>query len=461
MGTGCPGGLRDPGTGVARLLAACALACLLAAGAQAAGRRGGEAWIRVPMPAGFRVEPSEFDGPVFADARGRTLYRWPFKGMRNGVTGDAKGESNCGDEKATVSGGLMSPYPGGLELPELATRPSCTQVWPPALAAEGAVAVGKWSIITRRDGRRQWAYDGAALYTSVLDQRPGDVLGGDSFSHQGDNPAVREPVRPPPDVPPGFAVTTTYLGRMLQTERGFGVYVSTRDRRGRSLCEGECAHTWPPMAAPGSARPHGDWSIVERSDGGRQWAFRGKPLYRYALDPAPRRVLGSDEPGWELVYTQRTPAPPAEFTVQDTSAGQVLADGAGRTLYSYTCGDDAFDQLGCDHPDEPQVYRLVLCGGGSAERCLRNFPYVPAPKGARDSGRLWRVMLIDPLSGRRAEPGAAGALRVWAFRDRPVYTFAGDDGPGEVNADAWGEFRAERQGYKAFWLRDDFFRGPG
>jgi hypothetical protein len=34
-----------------------------------------------------------------------------------------------------------------------------------------------------------------------------------------------------------------------------------------------------------------------------------------------------------------------------------------------------------------------------------------------------------------------------------------------VNGDSHGEFRAERNGYKAFWLRDDFFSrdqpGPG
>ena len=74
-------------------------------------------------------------------------------------------------------------------------------------------------------------------------------------------------------------------------------------------------------------------------------------------------------------------------------------------------------------------------------------------------------MLIDPASGRPALAGQPGALRVWAYRDRPVYTYAGDRSPGDVNGDSHGEFRAERNGYKAFWLRDDFFSrdqpGPG
>ena len=43
-------------------------------------------------------------------------------------------------------------------------------------------------MIRRRDGQRQWAYDGFALYTSVRDRRPGDVLGGDSYPDEGDAP---------------------------------------------------------------------------------------------------------------------------------------------------------------------------------------------------------------------------------------------------------------------------------
>ena len=72
---------------------------------------------------------------------------------------------------------------------------------------------------------------------------------------------------------------------------------------------------------------------------------------------------------------------------------------------------------------------------------------------------------IDPMTGRIADPKQPGALRVWAFRDRPVYTFAGDREPGDAFADGHGEFRGQRNGFKAFWLRDDFFGadqpGPG
>jgi len=135
----------------------------------------------------------------------------------------------------------------------------------------------------------------------------------------------------------------------------------------------------------------------------------------------------------------------------------VLADSHGRTIYLYSCGDDAYDQLACDYPSTPQDYRIAVCGGGDAARCLKTWPPVLAPKNAKPPSRSWTTIDIDPLSGRFATPGQPGAIHVWAYRGRPVYTFAGDKSAGDVNGDAWGEFYGFRNGFKAFWLRDDFY----
>jgi predicted lipoprotein with Yx(FWY)xxD motif len=441
--------------------ASLALFAMVAPDCWAGSKQPTEAYVHVPMPPHFKVEVTELDGPVFADPKGHTLYEWPFKLLRVGNTGDPKGQSNCSDVKTTVNAGYMSPYPGGFTLPDLEKRPSCTQAWSPALAAPGAKPVGKWTVITRKDGRQQWAFDGAALYTSSLDREPGDVLGADTFEHKGDDPAVRVPIQPPPDVPPGFSVATTRTGRLLQTEREFSVYSFDQDGADKSNCDSLCAQTWIPMLAPQSARPHGDWSIFERSAGVRQWAFRKRPLYRYTLDTYARSFQGSDVPGWHNVFTQLAPSAPAGFTVQETTAGQVLADSHGKTIYTYFCGDDALDQLGCDHPSETQAYRLAMCGGGDPDRCVHAFPYVFAPKNARSESRSWSVLDIDPKTGHPAARGQADALHVWAFRGRPVYTYAGDDRAGDTNADGIGEFRGEREGFKAYWVRDDFNRRAG
>ena len=424
-----------------------------------------ESYRSVPLPPGVRVVSTELDGPVFADARGRTLYQWPLQQMRSGVTGDHLGTSECTDVRTEVSAGLMSPYPAGLRLPDLDRHPTCVKVWPPFLAAPSAKPIGKWTIIKRKDGTRQWAYEDFPVYTFQLDRRPGEVLGGRADKQILDSPAVRRPVGPPPNLPPGFSVKTMSTGRLLVTSQGLSVYSSDADSAMHVACDDACAETWIPLLAPSLSRAHGEWSVIERTAGVRQWTFRGKPLYRYALDPGAHRLSGADVPGWHNVYTQRAPDPPSGFTIQDTTAGQVLADSNGRTVYTYFCGDDGVDQLGCDHPDETQVYRLAICGGGNAQHCLEAFPYVIAPTGARSSNHSWSILSIDPTTGHKAPPGVPGALRVWAFRDRPVYTYAGDRQPGDVNADSHGEFRAERNGFRAIWLRDDFFErdqpGPG
>ena len=418
-----------------------------------------EQYVDVPMPPGFRVENTELDGPVFADTAGRTLYEWPLHKQRNGYSGETPGTPACYDEVLTVTAGLMSPYPPGIALPDLDTRPSCTDLWPPVYAPEDAEPVGAWSIVERKDGTRQWAYEEQPLYTSVRDREPGDVLGGTKREYGGDSPANRVPVAPPSNVPPGFAVKTTTNGRLLTTDKNESIYTFEGDTAEKTACYAECAHTWKPAVAPALARARGEWSILERSPGVRQWVFRGMPLYTYALDQHSWSLQGSDVPGWNNVYTQSAPSAPDSFTVQKTLAGDVLADARGMTVYTYVCGDDSADQLACDHPDDTQVYRLAMCGGGDPARCREYWPYVEAANGAVSNSRAWSVISIDPRTGHRAAPEQADALSVWAYRDRPVYTFGGDLEPGDVNGGGTGEWRGQRNGLQAFWLRDDYMGG--
>ena len=263
-----------------------------------------EQYVSVPMPPGFQVESTELEGPVFADANGRTIYTWPSHKQRNGYSGETQGNPACYDEVLTVTAGLMSPYPPGILLPELDSRPSCTDLWPPVFADEDARALDNWTIIDRKDGSRQWAYDEQPLYTSVRDSEAGDVLGGTTRRYGGDSPANRIPLAPPSKVPPGFAVKTTTVGRLLTNDNNYSVYAYEADRSDASLCDLECTRTWKPVPAPALARATGEWSTLERSPGVRQWVFRGKPLYTYVLDQHSWSQEGSDVDGWSNVYTQ-------------------------------------------------------------------------------------------------------------------------------------------------------------
>ena len=56
----------------------------------------------------------------------------------------------------------------------------CAGNWPPLMAAAGAMPMSDYSIITRADGMKQWAYKGRPLYTWKNDKKPGDIT-GDGF----------------------------------------------------------------------------------------------------------------------------------------------------------------------------------------------------------------------------------------------------------------------------------------
>ena len=56
----------------------------------------------------------------------------------------------------------------------------CAALWPPMMATATDQPVGAYSIVTRDDGSRQWAYKGKPVYTYKPDQKAGDRT-GDNF----------------------------------------------------------------------------------------------------------------------------------------------------------------------------------------------------------------------------------------------------------------------------------------
>jgi predicted lipoprotein with Yx(FWY)xxD motif len=70
------------------------------------------------------------------------------------------------------------------------------------------------------------------------------------------------------------------------------LYVFDKDAGGKSACNGPCATNWPPMMAASDAKASGEWTVVTRDDGAKQWAYKGKPLYTWAKDTKPGDVTG-------------------------------------------------------------------------------------------------------------------------------------------------------------------------
>ena len=94
-------------------------------------------------------------------------------------------------------------------------------------------------------------------------------------------------------------------GGMLVGPNGMTLYTFDRDvaGSGKSVCNGPCATNWPPLMAGDSDKPAGDYMVIMRDDGKKQWAMKGKPLYYWAKDTKAGDMTGDGfaNNSWHIV----------------------------------------------------------------------------------------------------------------------------------------------------------------
>jgi len=83
---------------------------------------------------------------------------------------------------------------------------------------------------------------------------------------------------------------------ILVDHAGMTLYTFDKDvaNSGKSACAGPCAANWPPLTDDKSDKASGDFSIITREDGTRQWAHKGQPLYLYKSDQKPGDKTGDN-----------------------------------------------------------------------------------------------------------------------------------------------------------------------
>ena len=83
---------------------------------------------------------------------------------------------------------------------------------------------------------------------------------------------------------------------LLTNAKGFTLYSFAPDSPNKSVCYGDCAAYWPPVAGNTSAGPGvtGKIGTIQRTDGTTQATYDGHPLYTYIGDNAPGVAAGNN-----------------------------------------------------------------------------------------------------------------------------------------------------------------------
>lgn len=93
------------------------------------------------------------------------------------------------------------------------------------------------------------------------------------------------------EIPPAPA---RFMDGVMVNSAGMTLYTFDKDPvgSGKSVCNGACAKNWPPLMAGPDAKARGEFSVVNRDDGTKQWAHDGKPLYLWIKDTKPGDKTG-------------------------------------------------------------------------------------------------------------------------------------------------------------------------
>ena len=154
--------------------------------------------------------------------------------------------------------------------------------------------------------------------------------------------------------PPGpdLSLTTTSLGPVLTGSGGKTLYVFAGDVDGTPTCTGSCLDTWPAFyqATPtlGASLKAADFTTITRTDGSKQTAYKGWPLYYFKNDAKAGDVTGDNvggtwlvaKPNYSLLLGARqlTGLDGKNYTFdtkEGTGQSVYLIDSLGRTLYAF------------------------------------------------------------------------------------------------------------------------------
>lgn len=225
------------------------------------------------------------------------------------------------------------------------------------------------------------------------------------------------------------------LGPVLADSAGFTLYRFDKDaaKPPKSNCDGDCAKTWPVVAAGDATAASGmDPSVlgeVVRTDGSKQLTVAGWPVYRYAKDTKAGDTNGQGVGGtWFAAAPDGKKAAKPAAPAAAPPAGSAQASGALTVAKDAKLGDHIVDGNGMTvyrfKPDTawPMVSK---CEGA----CVAKWPVVPPVDQANAKGIIEKnYLVLDRPDGKKQQ-----TVNCW-----PVYTFTGDKKAGDTNGQGVG-----------------------
>jgi len=239
----------------------------------------------------------------------------------------------------------------------------------------------------------------------------------------------------------------TEFGTVLVDSRGMTLYMFDPDKQGQSACDAECLAAWPVVEGPAEAGQGVDGSLLgtaKATDGTTMATYNGWPLYYFVKDAEPGDVTGQavQDVWWVMSADGRPVRQEPQAAAGGDSAGD---DSAGDDAAGDDSGaDDAHARAATTVETSRSPFGRILVDsegmtlymfdpderGGSVcdADCLQAWPVAKAPgaaaKGADDS----------LLGATRATDGT----RMVTYNGWPLYYFAQDRRPGDVNGQGAG-----------------------
>lgn len=229
-----------------------------------------------------------------------------------------------------------------------------------------------------------------------------------------------------PVVPPTVTVQAIIDGQVYADAAGHTLYVKevpdSRKSEKKAPCRAPCLGDWKPLSAPVLARRLGEWDVVDREDGTKQWSYQGLPVFSFAGDFKAGDLNGAgrkDGDGdWRPLVISREYRPPGVSirTLPFSDLGPSFATPDGRTLY--LAFQFRYNAAGATRYNNLPPAMDVCVG-----ECLKTWIPFAAPADAKPEG-LWSVVQRPDGTSQ------------WAYRKFPLYTYAKDSGPDDALGEA-------------------------